>query len=116
MTEGLTVLGDLDLLRVVLNNLLVNAIQAIQGRGRLTLTAARANDVSIAISVADNGPGIPATERERIFEPFYTTKVRGTGLGLPTARRFVEAHGGTIDLLDRPGGGTVARVVLPAFD
>ena len=115
-TGALTVLGDLDLLRVVFNNLLVNAIQAMQGNGRMTLTAARGVDGTVVISIADTGPGIPADARDRIFEPFYTTKVRGTGLGLPTARRFVEAHGGTLDLTDRPEGGTIARVVLPAFD
>ncbi len=114
--QDLAIQGDLDLLRVAFNNLLVNAVQAMAGVGVVTLSADRDAAGRIAIGVADTGPGVPADVRERIFEPFYTTKLRGTGLGLPTARRFIEAHGGTIDLLDRPGGGTIARVMLPAAD
>jgi len=108
--------GDLDLLRMVINNLMMNAAQAMPGHGRITLTAARSTDSTVMISVADTGPGIGDEVRARVFDPFFTTKIRGTGLGLPTARRFIEAHGGTIDLLDRPGGGTIAHVALPAFD
>jgi two-component system sensor histidine kinase HydH len=63
--------------------------------------------------VCDVGSGVPSGVRDRVFEPFFTTKHRGTGLGLPTAKRIVEAHGGEIALLDRPGGGTIARVTLP---
>jgi len=110
------VIGDLDLLRMVINNLMMNAAQAMPGHGRITLTAARPTDSTVMIAVADTGPGIGEEVRARVFDPFFTTKIRGTGLGLPTARRFIEAHGGTIDLLDRPGGGTIARVALPAFD
>jgi len=110
------VIGDLDLLRMVINNLMMNAAQAMPGHGRITLTAARPTDSAVMIAVADTGPGIGEEVRARVFDPFFTTKIRGTGLGLPTARRFIEAHGGTIDLLDRPGGGTIARVALPAFD
>jgi signal transduction histidine kinase len=110
------VVGDLDLLRMVINNLMMNAAQAMPGHGRITLTAERQTDSTVVISVADTGPGIGEDVRTRVFDPFFTTKVRGTGLGLPTARRFIEAHGGTIDLLDRSGGGTIARVTLPAFD
>ena len=108
--------GDLNVLRMVLDNLLMNAIQAMAGVGRTTLSVSRQNDGMVAISIADTGVGIAPEIRDRVFEAFFTTKTRGTGLGLPTARRFVEAHGGTIDLLDRPGGGTIARVMLPSFD
>jgi signal transduction histidine kinase len=52
--------------------------------------------------------------REHLFEPFFTTKHRGTGLGLATARRIVESHGGTLTLVDAPGGGTIARLSLPS--
>ncbi|HEX5217817.1 MAG TPA: ATP-binding protein [Vicinamibacterales bacterium] len=108
--------GDLDLLRMILDNLLVNAIQAMAGSGRITLSVSRQHDGMVAISIADTGSGIAPEIRDRVFDAFFTTKTRGTGLGLPTARRYVEAHGGTIDLLDRPGGGTIARVMLPSFE
>jgi two-component system sensor kinase FixL len=65
------------------------------------------------IEVADRGPGIPAEVRERLFEPFVTTKRAGTGLGLAIARRVVEAHGGRISAEPRDGGGAVFRIVLP---
>jgi two-component system, NtrC family, nitrogen regulation sensor histidine kinase GlnL len=64
--------------------------------------------------VKDNGPGIVPDIREKIFTPFFTTKSRGSGLGLPTAKRLVEAHRGTIDIECPPDGGTVVTVQLPA--
>jgi signal transduction histidine kinase len=65
------------------------------------------------VSIVDSGPGIPADARDKVFTPFFTTKRRGTGLGLPTAKRLVEAHGGTI-AIDCPGaGGTRVIVQLP---
>jgi two-component system sensor kinase FixL len=63
--------------------------------------------------VADRGPGVPPEVRGRIFEPFVTTKRTGTGLGLSIARRVVEAHGGSLAVADRPGGGALFRVTLP---
>jgi signal transduction histidine kinase len=71
-----------------------------------------ANEVC-EVAFADQGPGIAPEVREKIFTPFFTTKSRGTGLGLPTAKRLVEAHHGSIHLECPPGGGTVARVRLP---
>jgi two-component system sensor kinase FixL len=65
------------------------------------------------VEVADRGPGLAPEVRERLFEPFVTTKRTGTGLGLAIARRVVEAHGGEIEAEARPGGGTVFRVLLP---
>jgi signal transduction histidine kinase len=65
------------------------------------------------VRFADSGPGIPDDVREKIFTPFFTTKARGTGLGLPTAKRLVEAHHGTIDIACPPGGGTHVTVRLP---
>jgi signal transduction histidine kinase len=67
----------------------------------------------LAIEVADRGPGVPPADRERVFEPFFTKKTRGTGLGLAVARRIVELHGGTIAVRDRSGGGAVFRVEVP---
>ena len=65
------------------------------------------------VEVADRGPGLPAEVRQHLFEPFVTTKRTGTGLGLAIARRVVEAHGGRIEALPRPGGGTVFRLAFP---
>jgi PAS domain S-box-containing protein len=103
--------GDQDQLRLVFLNLFVNAGQAMDGQGTLTIAIAEAGGAA-SIVVDDTGPGIPADVRARIFEPFFTTKHRGTGLGLPTVKRIVEAHHGTIAIEDRPGGGTRVRVGL----
>lgn len=110
--DGLVVEADVDQLRLALTNLALNAAQAVAPSGRVTL-AARLEEHGCVIEVADTGPGVAPDMRERIFEPFVTTKHRGTGLGLPTARRVIEAHGGTVALVDRPRGGTIARVILP---
>jgi two-component system sensor histidine kinase HydH len=67
----------------------------------------------LVIEVADKGPGVPAEDRDKIFEPFFTKKTRGTGLGLAVARRVAEAHGGTITVADAPGGGAIFRVEIP---
>jgi two-component system sensor histidine kinase HydH len=65
------------------------------------------------IVFADTGAGIPDDIRAKIFTPFFTTKARGTGLGLPMAKRFIEAHDGEISIDCPPGGGTVVQVTLP---
>jgi signal transduction histidine kinase len=70
-------------------------------------------DASCQVAFSDSGPGIPAEVRDKIFTPFFTTKSRGSGLGLPTAKRFVDAHNGEI-LIDCPAsGGTRVVVRLP---
>jgi signal transduction histidine kinase len=73
----------------------------------------RAEGETAVVELADRGPGLAPEVRERLFEPFVTTKRTGTGLGLAIARRVVEAHGGAIDALERAGGGTIFRVTLP---
>jgi PAS domain S-box-containing protein len=105
--------GDLELLKLVLSNLVINSAQAMNGQGRIRISAA-SDDGWHELRVLDTGPGIPPEVRERLFEPFFTTKHRGTGLGLATARRILEAHGGTIELECPPSGGTLATLRLPA--
>jgi PAS domain S-box-containing protein len=103
----------------VLLNLLMNAAQCLSGERpeadevSLTLTATA---TGVQIEVGDTGPGVPAAEREHVFEPFVTTKAigEGTGLGLFVCRNIVRSLDGEIVVLDRPGGGALFRVTLPA--
>jgi signal transduction histidine kinase len=104
--------ADAELLKIVFQNLLINGAHAMAGRGELRVQLGVSGQVS-SIAFADTGPGIPAEIRDKIFTPFFTTKVRGTGLGLPTAKRLVEAQGGTIAIQCPPAGGTTVTVRLP---
>ena len=105
--------ADSDLICQVLLGLLANAAEAAPRGGEVGLAAA-AVDGTVEVAVADSGPGVPPDLRTRIFEPFFTTRPRGTGLGLAVARQIVEAHGGRIDVGDRPGGGACFTIRLPA--
>jgi two-component system sensor kinase FixL len=107
------IFADPGLLRIVFLNLMVNSAHAMRGEGHIKVSV-RTSDDGCRIAFEDNGPGIPAGIREKIFTPFFTTKSRGTGLGLPTAKRLIEAHRGTIDVRCPPGGGTTVTVQLPA--
>jgi PAS domain S-box-containing protein len=102
---------DADQLKRVLLNVINNAIEAMaETGGELRLRTAR-EDGGVAIRVDDDGPGVE--DVERIFEPHYTTKVKGLGLGLAIARQIVEEHGGTIRAESAPGKGTSVRIHLP---
>jgi signal transduction histidine kinase len=105
--------ADPDLLKIVFVNLLVNGAHAMDGHGTIRVSLS-AHDSTAEVTFADSGPGIPEDVRARIFTPFFTTKSRGSGLGLPTAKRLVEAHNGTISVACPPGGGTRVSVRLPA--
>jgi two-component system sensor kinase FixL len=105
--------GDAELLKIVFQNLIINAAHAMDGQGVVRTRVSEA-DGAITISIADEGPGIAPEIRERLFQPFQTTKARGTGLGLATAKRLVEAHAGTIGITCPPGGGTVVTIRIPA--
>ncbi|MBK7658868.1 MAG: two-component sensor histidine kinase [Betaproteobacteria bacterium] len=105
--------GDGMLVEHVLVSLVGNAIDAMATGGTLTLTT-RASNAGCEILVADTGPGIRAQDLPRVFEPFYSTKTRGTGLGLALARRLVERMGGTLSLENGEATGAVARLHLPA--
>jgi signal transduction histidine kinase len=105
--------ADADLLKIVVENLLVNGAQAMQGKGTIRVSLSLTDD-TCQIAFSDNGPGIPSAVREKIFTPFFTTKARGSGLGLPTAKRLVEAHRGHISIACPPGGGTTVTIHLPA--
>lgn len=109
-------------LKQALLNLMLNAVQAMAGLGDdrprelivRTGHEGASDGASFVIHVIDTGPGIPAETLGRIFNPYFTTRSGGTGLGLPTARRIVEAHGGRIEVHSEVGKGTDFSVVLPA--
>jgi len=103
---------DADQMTQVLWNIALNGVEAIEGRGRLGITVGlRGSDVAIAIT--DTGSGMREEARRRIFEPFFSGKHGGTGLGLTIAERIVAAHGGRIEVASTPGGGTSFTVFLP---
>jgi len=107
---------DPDQLRQVIWNLLANAAQAIRESGQggtVRVSCGPAPDGGSALSVADDGPGIPPAERARIFTPFFTTKPSGTGLGLAVVQRIVDGHGGSIAVDPAPGQGARFTVRLP---
>jgi signal transduction histidine kinase len=99
-------------LQQVLVNLINNAAQAMPGGGVVTVTS-KASAIGVELAVADHGPGVSAEMKKVIFEPFYTTRTQGTGLGLAVCRHLVTEFGGTIDVEPRPGGGAVFRVNVP---
>lgn len=105
--------GDQNLLTIAFQNLLINAAQAMQGRGTIRVTL-RSHDGWHDVEIADSGPGIPAEIQAQLFRPFKTTKARGTGLGMATAKRLTELHGGHIQVTCPEGGGTIVTVSLPA--
>jgi signal transduction histidine kinase len=106
-----------DLLRQALLNIAVNAIEAMDKGGditlRIELNRNESNGDTCAIVIADTGPGIPPDQREKIFQLYYTTRPRGTGIGLAMAFRAAQLHGGTIEVKSEMGKGTEFRVVLP---
>jgi signal transduction histidine kinase len=107
------VLGDRQHLQQVLLNLVLNAVQAMRAGGTLTIEAQSGRD-GVSLVVADTGAGIPADVLPRVFDPYFTTRTDGLGLGLTIARRIVEAHGGAIELDSQAGRGTRVRLRLPA--
>jgi two-component system, sporulation sensor kinase E len=106
---------DATQLQQVLVNLVKNAMHAMTSGGTLTLQTGESSD-EVWVSVADTGGGIPQEQINRIFEPFYTTKKKGSGLGLMIVQRIVRAHNGRIELESRVGRGTTFRIWLPLHE
>lgn len=113
--DSLYTLGDKDLLYRAFYNILMNGIQAMDGEGMLAVRGrpAPGAPASVELLFTDSGPGFPKEDRERILDPFVTTKDGGTGLGLPIVKNIITSHGGTMFLEDAPKGGAQVRVVLP---
>lgn len=99
-------------MRGAVMNLMLNAIEAMSEGGTLSV-AIEPLDQTLRLEIADTGRGIGEDAAKNIFEPFYTTKEHGLGLGMPYAKKIVDQHGGTISLSSRPGEGTTIHVVLP---
>ncbi|MET0404788.1 MAG: ATP-binding protein [Cystobacter sp.] len=104
--------GDELLLQLALENLLRNAVQASPPEGRATVSVSREPE-GVLLTVEDEGPGISPMDLPRVFEPFFTTRATGTGLGLAVVRRVVVAHKGTVSAGARPGGGARFELRLP---
>jgi nitrogen fixation/metabolism regulation signal transduction histidine kinase len=110
--ETLEIGADADLLDQALINLVRNAIEALRDTpsAEIALSARRVPGGRVAISVADNGPGISPDQIEKIFVPFFTTKRQGSGVGLTLVRQIATAHGATVDVSDTPGGGATVTL------
>lgn len=105
---------DRDQIRQVIVNIVGNAADAIEGTGAIAIRASQLpDDGSLVIAISDNGVGIPEERLEEIFEPFYTSKFSGTGLGLATARGFVQNHGGRLAVESTLGRGSTFYILLP---
>ncbi len=107
--QDVSMSGDFVKLEIVLSNIIINAIQAIENSGKITISVEDKPDTFV-ISVSDSGPGIPGKYMDKIFEPLFTTKQRGTGLGLASCNIIVKSHGGKILVQNNP---TTFTIVLP---
>src|SRR5512133_2947988 len=105
--------ADREKLRRAVLNLARNAVEATPDGGTVEIVAAEDDEGGATAEVLDRGPGLTAEARAKLFRPFFTTRERGTGLGLALAKKVADAHGGTLELAPREGGGTVARLAVP---
>lgn len=101
------------LLRQMVLNLLLNAAEATGGKGRIAVSLGTTPEGGYALGVSDDGPGVPPEYRERLFQPFFTTKQSGTGLGLLSVKAAAQAHGGSVEYDTSELGGACFRVVFP---
>lgn len=113
--QTLLLVGRRDQIEQALVNVAVNALEAMPEGGELAL-AVTAEEQEVIVTIHDTGPGIPAENRETIFDMHMTTKKNGSGIGLYAARKVVEGHGGTIGVVSAPGEETTFEIRLPRFD
>ncbi len=108
--------GDSNQIKQVLLNLMLNAAEAARDEGARILVTTAAQGQTVIITLIDNGLGIPPEHLPRLFEPLFTTKTRGLGLGLAISREIIERHGGSINVESAPGEGTTFQIKLPVKD
>ena len=112
--NDIVVFGDENQLTRVFNNLLKNSVQAVDSNGEVSIST-EVNSIQNVILIEDNGVGIPAEIEDKIFEPKFTTKSSGKGLGLPIVAQIIRNHGGEISLMKNNTKGTCFRITLPLF-
>jgi signal transduction histidine kinase len=113
--ENITVFVDADKIRQALVNLFINALEAQPHGGALSIRARKEHD-RVELRIADAGPGVPPELKDKIFSPFFTTKEKGTGLGLALCKKALESHGGTVQVGEPEDGepsGTVFVLLFP---
>ena len=109
------VMADPDQMKQVFVNLISNAVQAMEGTGGAISVTGGTEEGFLTIVVTDNGPGIPSADIKKVFDPFYSTRDAGTGLGLTIVHRILDEHDGHIEVTSAPGEGTRFAVSLPVF-
>jgi len=107
--------GDHSQLRQALLNLLINALQAMPDGGRLNVTSRVSSAGEVEIAIADTGAGIAPEDLPKLFDPYFTTKVRGFGLGLTIVERIIQEHGGTVEVASELGSGATFTIKLPVY-
>ncbi len=112
---GRIVTADREMLRRVVLNLVLNALDAMPDGGRLAVAMAD-DGTSTELEIADSGPGLPEEAKRRAFEPFYTTKRNGTGLGLAIVSRIADVHHGEVSAKNRPAGGAAFTLRIPRLN
>jgi signal transduction histidine kinase len=112
--EPIVIPMDMDKLQQALFNFVKNAMESISGDGIVTLSVRNAEKGRVGVRISDTGCGMTTVEVDRIFNPEYTTKEKGLGLGLPLAHEIIRGHGGEIRVLSRKGEGTTFEILLPA--
>ena len=113
INPSLQILASPTELASVIANMLQNAIQVCDGQAEIEVWAGAVNQHMMLIRVSDNGPGIPEEFIEQVFDPFFTTRAAGTGLGLAVLASVVERHGGTVHATNRESGGAQFTILLP---
>ncbi|MCK5830101.1 MAG: GHKL domain-containing protein [Methylococcales bacterium] len=109
-------LGNEDALLGAVTNLLNNAVEALEGKGNISMKLTQVGQDNLQIQIKDDGPGIEEGKKQRVFEPFYTTKVKGTGLGLAVVNSVVRAHSGLIQCESKNGNGTLFTLLIPCIN
>jgi two-component system sensor histidine kinase HydH len=105
-------LADAAKLGTAFRNIVINAIEAVKETGEITVLVRR-GDQGLTVSIRDSGPGMSREVLDKIFEPYFSTKAAGTGLGLPIAKKIIEDHGGSVRVASGPGRGSTVTVDLP---